>query len=135
MPSYSLADPPILAFVVLPATLAIVFVWGVAAAWRRTGQPARSRQAAMKAAAGTLIWMGVTFGVADRGMLLDWHSTPPPLAFLVVSIVTLPRRSRSAARCAAGATTDMELVAVQAFRLPLEIAMHALWSRVSCPSK
>ena len=96
MPSYSLADPPVLAFVLLPAALAIVFVWGVAAAWRRTGQPARAGQAALRAAAGTLIWMGVTFAVADRGVLLDWHRTPPPFALLVVSIVTLAMAIASA---------------------------------------
>ena len=40
MPPYSLADPPVLAFVVLPAAIAILFVWGTAAAWRRTGHAA-----------------------------------------------------------------------------------------------
>ena len=37
MPAYSLADPPVLAFVVLPAAVAILFVWGTAVAWHRTG--------------------------------------------------------------------------------------------------
>ena len=136
MPSYSLADPPVLAFVLLPAALAIVFVWGVAAAWRRTGQPARAGQAALRAAAGTLIWMGVTFAVADRGVLLDWHRTPPPFALLVVSIVTLAMAIAFSPLGARLAQLPIwTLVAVQAFRLPLEIAMHALVSRGLMPDQ
>ena len=71
MPPYSLADPPVLAFVVLPAAMAIVFVWGTAAAWRRAGQATAAGGAAVKAAAGALIWMGATLALADRGTFLD----------------------------------------------------------------
>jgi hypothetical protein len=136
MPSYSLIDPPVLAFVVLPAAMAIIFVWGVAAAWRRTGQAARAGQAALKAAAGALIWMGVTLAVADRGLLLDWQRTPPPFALLVVSIVTLATAIAFSPLGARLAQLPLwALVAAQAFRLPLEIAMHALVSRGLMPEQ
>jgi hypothetical protein len=136
VPRYSLTDLPVLAFVVLPVVMAIVFVWGTAAAWRRSGQANAAGRAALLAAAGALIWMGVSLAIADRGLLLDWHSTPPPLALLVVAIVALgfsiafsPLGTRLA---------DLPLwtlVATQAFRLPLEIAMHALVARGLMPEQ
>lgn len=82
MPPFSLADPPVLAFLVLPAAVAILLVWGTAAAWRRSGA-ASAGLAAMKAAAGALIWMGVTLALADRGTFRRWDATPPPFALLV----------------------------------------------------
>ena len=136
MPSYSVTDLPVLAFVLLPVIMAAVFVWGVAAAWRNTGEAASAARAALCAAAGALIWMGITLVIADRGVLLNWQATPPPLALLVVSILALgiaiafsPVGTRLAR------LPLWALVAVQAFRLPLEMAMHALVSRGIMPEQ
>ena len=134
MPAYSLADPPVLAFLVLPAAVAMLFVWGTAAAWRRTGATASSGQAAVKAASGALIWMGVTLALADRGTFLNWDSTPPPFALLVVAIIALG--VAIAFSPVGGRLAHLPLwtlVAAQAFRLPLEIAMHALVARGIMP--
>jgi hypothetical protein len=136
MPAYSLADPPVLTFLVLPAAVALLFVWGTAAAWRRAGQAASAGRAAAKAAAGTLIWMGVTLALADRGTFLNWNSTPPPFALLVVAILAL---GISIAFSPLGGRLAhlplWTLVAAQAFRLPLEIAMHALVGRGIMPEQ
>jgi hypothetical protein len=136
MPPYSLADPDILAFLVLPAVMAIVFVWGTAAAWRRTGDASLAGRAAVRAAAGALIWMGVTLGLADRGIFLNFDWTPPPFALLVAAIMTL---GASIAFSPLGARLAhlplWTLVAAQAFRLPLEIAMHALVDRDIMPEQ
>jgi len=136
MPPYSFADPPVLAFLVLPAAIAILFVWGTAAAWRRTGLAASSGRAAMTAAAGALIWMGVTLALADRGVFLNWEATPPPFALLVVAILAL---GVSIAFSPLGGRLAQlplwTLVAAQAFRLPLEVAMHALVSRGIMPEQ
>jgi hypothetical protein len=136
VPPYSLADPPVLAFLLLPAAVAILFVWGTAAAWRRAGQAASAGRAATTAAAGALIWMGVTLALADRGTFLNWDSTPPPFAMLVVAILALGAAIAFSPLGARLAHLPLwTLVAAQAFRLPLEIAMHALVGRGIMPRK
>jgi hypothetical protein len=136
MPPYSLADPPVLAFLVLPAAVAILFVWGTAAAWRRAGQEASAGRAAITAAAGALIWMGVTLALADRGTFLDWNSTPPPFALLVAAILALGVAIAFSPLGARLAQLPLwTLVAAQAFRLPLELAMHALVGRGIMPAQ
>jgi hypothetical protein len=134
MPPYSLADPPVLAFLVLPAVVAIVFVWGVAAAWRRTGGSAG--QAAVRAASGTLIWMGVTLALGDRGTFQRWDATPPPFALLVAAVIALALAIAFSPLGARLAHLPLwALVAAQAFRLPLEISMHALVARGLMPEQ
>ena len=136
MPAYSLADPPVLAFLVLPVAIAALFVWGTAAAWRRTGQPGSAGRAALMVAAGASIWMGATLALADRGTFLNWNATPPPFALLVLAIVALGVAIAFSPLGARLAHLPVwALVAVQAFRLPLEIAMHALVSRGIMPEQ
>ena len=136
VPPYSLADLPVLAFVILPGLIAVIFVWGTAEAWRRTGHAASARPAALMAAGGTLVWMGATLAAADRGVFLDWHRTPPPFALLVASIFTLGAGIAFSPLGARLARLPLwALVVVQAFRLPLEIAMHALVSRGIMPEQ
>jgi hypothetical protein len=136
MPPYSLADPPVLAFVVLPVMMAAIFVWGTAAAWRRTGHGASAGTAGVKVASGALIWMGVTLALADRGTFLNWNATPPPFALLVVAIIVLG--VTIAFSPLGGRLSQLPLwtlVAAQAFRLPLEVAMHALVGRGIMPEQ
>jgi len=126
VPAY-LADPPVLVFVVLPTVLAVLFVWAVAA----TGG------AALRAAALTLIWMGGTLALADRGVFRNWDATPPPFALLVVALLVVGfwiAFSSTGQRLATGLPL-WALVGVQAFRLPLELAMHALVSRGIMPEQ
>jgi hypothetical protein len=136
MPAFSLRDPPVAMFIVLPAVMAIVFVWGTAAAWRRTGEAASAGRAALRVAAATLIWMGGTLAIADAGVFLDWQATPPPFALLVVAIMAL---SLAIAFSPLGARLAhlplWTLVLAQAFRLPLEVSMHALVSRGIMPEQ
>jgi hypothetical protein len=136
MPSYALSELPVLAFVVLPCVMAILFAWGTAAAWRRTGATTSAGRMAMRAAVGASIWMGGTLVLADRGVFLDWNATPPPFALLVVAIVVL---GVSIAFSPLGTRLAhlplWTLVAAQAFRLPLEVAMHALVPRGIMPGQ
>ncbi len=132
MPPYSFDEPEILAFLVLPAVMAAVFVWGTTAAWRRTGQASSAGGAAVRAASGALIWMGATLGLADRGVFLS----PPAFALLVLATLTL---GISIAVSPLGARLAQlplwTLVAAQSFRLPLELAMHALAERGIMPGQ
>ena len=85
MPPFSLADPPVLAFLVLPAAVAILFVWGTAAAWRRSGDAAFAGRAAMMAAAGALIWMGATLALAE----MDLRVASPRLRLMTLTASAL----------------------------------------------
>jgi small-conductance mechanosensitive channel len=137
MPAYSLADPPILAFILLPAAIAILFVWGIAIAWRRCGHAASAARAGVRAAGFALTWMGTALGLADRGTLRNWDATPPPFALLVVALLAVGfwiAFSSTGQRLATGLPL-WALVGVQAFRLPLELAMHALVSRGIMPEQ
>jgi hypothetical protein len=137
MPAYSLAEPPILTFILLPAAIAILLVWGTAMAWARTGAAEWATQAAVRTAGFTLLWMGVSLALADRGIFRNWDATPPPFALLVVAILALGFRiafSRFGWRLATGLPLWV-LVGVQAFRLPLELAMHALVGRGIMPEQ
>jgi len=127
MPAYSVTDLPILAFLLLPATIAILFVWAVAA----TGG------SGLRAAVFTLIWMGATLALADRGVFRNWDAIPPPFALLVAALIVLGVSiafGPVGGRLATGLPLWV-LVGVQAFRLPLELAMHALVSRGIMPGQ
>jgi hypothetical protein len=124
MPAYSLADPPVLAFILLPAAIGVLFVSGVGAAWR------------VRASCFAVIWMGTTLWLADRGTFLNWETTPPPFALLVVAILALAFAIAFGPAGARLANLPLwTLVAAQAFRLPLEISMHSLVSRGIMPEQ
>jgi hypothetical protein len=136
MPDYPFADPVVLTFIVIPVLLVAALLWGVAAASRRIGEP---RGVTIRTTAITLvaaaIWMAVTWAAAARGALLDFDSNPPPFALLVGAILLLAVRiglTRYGRRLALGVPL-WALVGVQAFRLPLELAMHALAERGVMP--
>ena len=125
-----------MAFVWIPFGLVIAFVWGVSVAWRRMGASAAlSRRAAIVSAAAALAWMGITWAVARSGVLREWERTPPPFALLVLAILLLSASiaySRVGRYLALGLPLWV-LVLVQGFRLPLELAMHAMYERGIMP--
>jgi hypothetical protein len=136
VPDYSLTDSAVLPFIVLPVVLLLLFLWGVYAAGRRTGEPPNVRRRTLLwSAAAAVLWMAATWAAAASGVLRRWDATPPPFALLVVAIVILALRlslGRYGARLAAGVPL-WTLVAVQSFRFPLETAMHALYERGIMP--
>ena len=125
----------VLAFVLLPLLLALALAWGIFKAWRLSGAPAAgAARAAGWSLAAALLWMAVTSLVAASGVLREWDRTPPPFALLVAAIFTL-----GAGLAFSGAGRRLAvlplwaLVAVQGFRLPLELAMHAMAERGVMP--
>ena len=129
-------DPTTAAFVVLPLGVGAAFVWATWWAWRCDGAAAARRTAA-RAAVATAVWLAATWLVADRGVLRQWERTPPPFGLLVVAIAGLavglafsPVGTRLAR-----AVPLWALVAVQGFRLPLELAMHAMAERGVMPAQ
>lgn len=131
-------DVPVAAFVVLPLLLVCALTWGTDVAWRRSGA---SRQVATRAAAmiatGSLIWMTLTWAAAQAGILRNWTQTPPPFAFLVLAILVLAAGIAWSplGRRLAQFVPLWALIGVQAFRLPLELAMHALSTRGVMPEQ
>src|SRR5262249_60486124 len=88
IPDYSLLEPSVLLFVVIPIVLTTLFVWGVAAAWRRAGRPpAAVRMTSLATVAASVVWLNVTWSLAQGGVFRQWDRTPPPFMRLVVALV------------------------------------------------
>jgi hypothetical protein len=129
-------DPAVAAFVFIPVLLVLALVQGTAFAWRRSG---RSREASTRAAtivaAAAAIWMSTTWAAARSGLLSKWDRTPPPFALMVLAIFVLAFSIAFSGlgRRLAQFVPLWILVAVQGFRLPLEIAMHRMFERGVMP--
>lgn len=136
MAEYSWTDPAVLAFVAIPVVLVGALLAGVASASRRLGESDRARRRiVLLTAAGAAAWVAVTWIAAASGVLRRWDATPPPFALLVLGIVLLAAliASGSYGRRLALGVPLWALVAIQGFRLPLEIAMHAMYERGIMP--
>ena len=136
MPAYQLSDPVIAAFVVIPITLAATLVWATLTAWRRSGATeSAARRAAVIVAVDSAAWMALTWVAARSGILQRWDRTPPPFLLVIVGIVIISlilAFGRVGTRLAQHIPV-WTLVAIQSFRLPLELAMHALIGRGIMP--
>ena len=137
MPPYRLTEPDILNFIILPLGVVALFVWGVAHAWKRTGSSdKRVARATNRAALLSTAWLIGTWLAADRGTLRDFTGAPPPFFFLVMVVVAMAAIvgfGSVGGRLALGIPLWV-LVAVQCFRLPLEIAMHRMAQRGIMPA-
>src|SRR5688572_21824450 len=136
MPAYLLSDPVIAAFVVIPVILAATLVWATFTAWRRSGaDESASRRTAVIVGVDSAVWMALTWVAASSGILQQWDRTPPPFLFVILGMVVI-----SVILAFGGVGTRLAqhvpiwaLVAIQSFRLPLELAMHALSQRDIMP--
>jgi hypothetical protein len=136
--SPSFTDPVVLAFVVIPLILAAALVWAAGYSWRRAGvETPRVVRAITMTLAGTATWMSVTWVVAASGAFRQWDRMPPPFGLLVLAIVLLGARLAFSGlgRQIATHVPLWALVGIQAFRLPLELAMHALADRGIMPAQ
>ena len=138
MPEMSSTHPAVLAFVVIPLGLFVALLWGTHTASRRLNEDDSTRRRVMLIT-GTFaaFWMTATWRVAETGVLRLWFATPPPFALLVVAILVVTGALACTGygrRLARGLPLWM-LVGIQGFRLPLEIAMHALYERGVMPEQ
>jgi hypothetical protein len=133
---YGAFDPAPLTFIALPVLLVCLLAWGTLVAWRRSGAPMNAtRRASAMSVVGASAWMAATWMAAASGVLRQWERNPPPFGILVVLIIALAfalTYSRFGARFATGIPL-WALVLVQAFRLPLELAMHGMYTRGIMP--
>jgi hypothetical protein len=113
-------------FAALGITLGVAFVLGVLIAWRRTGASGQATaRATIFAAIGIAGWLGITFTLAKNGRLVFDSIPPTMLVMMVLTFILTIRVARSPVgkRIATGIPLAV-LVAVQGFRLPLELMMH-----------
>ena len=138
MPPFSWSDPVVLAFVVIPVLLVVQLLAAVSTASRQLDEPESIRRIAMNGTAAiAALWMAATWALAASGVLLDWNATPPPFALLVGAIVGLAVTiafTPYGTRLVLGLPL-WALVAMQAFRLPLELAMHGMYDRGIMPEQ
>lgn len=135
MPPYRLTDPVVATFVVIPLLLAGALVRAAVVASRRAGAEDSAQRAGMLTGVAVAAWMLLTWVAAASGFLQNWNSTPPPFALIVlgVLVVSLTLAFSRVGRRIAEQIPLWWLVGVQGFRLPLEIAMHALVARGIMP--
>ena len=134
----SYLDPAVAAFIVIPAVLIVVFVQGVRWAWRRSGAPPpMAARMARITAALAVAWMTLTWTAAQSGILRRWDRDPPPFLGLVLAILALAGgiAFSGIGRRLAAFTPLWALVAVHAFRFPLEPAMHTMYERGIMPGE
>ena len=134
--AFSYADPAVAAFVLIPLLLVAALAWGTHTAWRRSGAtPSQSTHAALVAGATALVWMAVSWIAAASGVLRLWERNPPPFGLLLLAIgalAALVALSGFGRRLALFLPLPV-LVGIQAFRLPLELAMHGMYERGIMP--
>jgi hypothetical protein len=132
----SFADVAVLAFILIPLLLVASLAWGVLVAWRATGRsPASAQRAAAAVTVAAATWMFITWRAATSGVLRNWDATPPPFALLVLAIILLASAIALGpiGRGLAGGLPIWILIGVHGFRLPLELAMHAMYERGVMP--
>lgn len=123
----SYADPAVAAFVIIPLILLALFGYS---AYRVAG----SRMATI-ATVVAVFWMTATWMIAAIGALRAFERRPPPFLLLPVAIVALAiflAFSPLGRKLSTGLPL-YALIAVQAFRFPLELAMHGLMERGIMP--
>jgi hypothetical protein len=131
----SYADPATAAFIVIPVVLMAVLMWGTAVAWKRSQRSPTA--AALAVGAAFAAWMTLTWVLAERGALRDWNAAPPRFGLLVLAILAI---SCAIAFSPLGRALTRHLplwtlIAVQSFRLPLELAMHTMAERGVMPEQ
>lgn len=141
----SYPDPATAAFIVIPVTLLAFLMWGTAVAWRRSRQRSSAHasnashaiRAALAVGLAGALWMAITWVVADSGALREWNAFPPRIGLLVLAILAI---SGAIAFSPLGRALAHHLplwtsIAVQSFRLPLELAMHTMSERGVMPEQ
>jgi hypothetical protein len=133
-----MTDPAVLAFVVIPLGLLGALLWGTHVASRRLNEDDTTRRRVMLITViASAVWMSVTWRAAESGVLRLWDATPPPFAVLVVGIlgVTAVLACTAYGRRLALGLPLWVLIGIQGFRLPLELAMHAMYERGVMPEQ
>ena len=124
-----------LAFAILAVFVAAGFIAGIHRSTRASGASgADARRTALRWAIAVIAWLAFT-GLAAHSGRLRFDTMPPTMILLVVVALILSFRialSRTGERLALGLPLAL-LVGFQAFRLPLELAMHGAYEQGIMP--
>src|SRR3954468_20532984 len=120
-------------FVAVVLAVAAAFVYAVM-------KTARSRALAVAGAVGVvaivlILWLVVPAVLASRGVL-DRYSPPPAPGFILIGVITLGTVILAFSRFGTGLVAAIPLAGVvgyQVFRVPLEWALHRLYSEGVIP--
>ena len=91
------------------------------------------RQGGRRLAPALAGWLALTFAIAASGALLRWAPPPPLMGIVLVALVGAIALARGSAGARLAALPLPVLVGFQAFRLPLELAMHAAAAEGTMP--
>jgi hypothetical protein len=116
-----------LAFVALVLALAALLIAGVVHAGRTLGEaPAVRARRAVVTAIGLALWLGATALVPASGVLARAMLPPPVMLFFLASIgVAIAAALSPLGTSLVRGIPVAALIATQAFRLPLELILHA----------
>jgi hypothetical protein len=126
------------AFVLLASTLAILVVSSVHVLARRAGlEPARATRITRLTAAIAILWLGTTLLLANAGFYRAFESIPPriPLtaAFATGTVIVLLRTPTM--RRLVDAMPSWWPIAIQFFRVPVELLLWALYKQGAIPEQ
>jgi hypothetical protein len=125
-----------ISLVLLVVLLFVVLVTGLAMGERRLNTaPRKMRRHILLFAIGMAAWLGISGLVAGLGVLDDFNAFPPPAAGLIVSgllaVIALVW-SPMGRRLVHGLRFE-ELIALQAFRLPVELILLGFYFEGKIP--
>jgi hypothetical protein len=121
------------AFAALAVLVAVAYPVLSLRAASRGGDPS-ARRAALRTVAAVALWLALTGALAAAGRL-SFSTRPPTIMLVIVLALVLTARwalSAAGARLAAAVPVAL-LVAVQGFRLPLELLMHRAYTEGLMP--
>lgn len=127
MPLTTASPASVSAFLLTVAFVIAAYIYGTYVAARAEAGAVVARQAAMRFALGCALWLGV-FSLFVNAQIMDARPFPlVPITFAVINVAALAFALSSSGRRLASHLPLAALVGFQAFRLPLELVLHA-WS-------
>ena len=135
---FDLVPPSMSTTAALLTIVALAVIMWIALAYRagEAIDEATGRRWGIRASLFALLWLTANAALAESGVL-ESMATPPPALFYLVALTVaavLVARSRLG-RQVAHATPLAALVALQAFRLPLELVLYCAWLDDTLPKR
>lgn len=118
----------------ITVVLAFLCLAGVHLSAKRVAKSRASRDTVV-AAVMIAAWLGIAFVAVKSGWMQDYRTMPPPLAWIMlpsVIVVLLLVASEYGRRLVRGLKFT-ELVGLQIFRLPVELALFGYWKEGRIP--
>lgn len=127
MPLTPASPASVLAFLLIVAFVIAAYIYGTYVAAQAEAGAVVARQVTLRFALGCVLWLGL-FSLFVNARIMDARPVPlVPMTFAALNVVAIAFALSSAGRRLASHLPLAALVGFQAFRLPLELVLHA-WS-------